>query len=251
MIVTKIQGGLGNQLFQWAVTESLSLKFNTEFYYDLSYFNNSSQWNLELDKFEIKINDFRGYFNLKMISDNFYYQSITDNSYLNGYWQSEKYFIENENHIRNKLKIKDNLKNYILNKYSFLNDNTISMHIRRGDYIGKQNYHPLQSVDYYNSAYDFINESNANVIILSNDIDWCRQNLNFDNMFFIEKETNIIDLYIMSMCKNNIIANSSFSWWGAWLNSNERKKVVAPSNWFGSDANLYEGDIVPENWKKI
>lgn len=256
MIVTKLQGGLGNQLFQWAISENLSIKFNSEVYYDLSYFRNFndskvSKWNLELDKFDINVNEFKGQVNLKIINDNFHYRYIEDNSYLNGYWQSEKYFIENEKTIRTKLKIKDELESYILNKYPFLNSNTVSLHIRRGDYVNLQNYHPLQKVEYYKKAYDIINDSSINVIILSNDIEWCKENLNFNNMFFIENETNIVDLYIMSKCRNNIIANSSFSWWGAWLNSNVDKKVIAPSKWFGSQAGVYENDMVPEKWIKI
>lgn len=251
MIVTKLQGGLGNQLFQWAISENLSINHNTEVYYDLSYFKNSSSWNLELNKFDININEFKGPVNLKIINDNFHYKNIENNSYLNGYWQSEKYFIEIENIIKNKLSIKDELESYILNKYPFLNSNTVSLHIRRGDYVNLQNYHPLQTVEYYKKAYDIINDSSVNIIILSNDIPWCKENLNFNNMFFIENETNIVDLYIMSKCRNNIIANSSFSWWGAWLNSNVDKKVIAPSKWFGPQAGIYENDIVPEKWIKI
>lgn len=251
MIVTKLQGGLGNQLFQWAVTKSLSVKYDSDYKFELSYFK-SSDWNLELDKFKkIVLGEYDGEIPLNLISDNFYFKEIPNNSLLNGYWQSEKYFISVENLIRDDLKIEENLKNYILSKYPFLNENTVSLHVRRGDYVGKQDYHPLQNVQYYKDAYDLINDNNLNVVILSNDIDWCKQNLNFNNMFFIEEETNITDLYIMSVCQNNIIANSSFSWWGAWLNDNKEKKVVAPKKWFGSAANLYDGDIVPEKWIKL
>lgn len=257
MIVTKLQGGLGNQLFQWAASENISIQYKIEVFYDLSYFNffdnnpDASHWDLELNKFEIEINQYNTYGNLKVVYDDFYFKKLNNNCYLNGYWQSEKYFIDSEVDIRKKLKIKDELKNYIFNKYSFLNDGSVSLHVRRGDYIDKQDFHPLQNVQYYKNAYDLINDNNLNVVILSNDIDWCKQNLNFNNMFFIEEETNITDLYIMSVCQNNIIANSSFSWWGAWLNDNKEKKVVAPKKWFGSAANLYDGDIVPEKWIKL
>lgn len=257
MIVTKLQGGLGNQLFQWAISENLSIKYNTDVYYDLSYFKTNmsnshvSKWDLEIEKLNINVNEFSGRAELKMISDDFRYKVIEDNSYLNGYWQSEKYFVDNESHIRNKLRIKDDLKSYIINKYPFIESNSVSLHVRRGDYVNLQNYHPLQTVDYYKNAYDIINDSNINVVILSNDISWCKDNLNFNNMHFIEDETNITDLYIMSMCNNNIIANSSFSWWGSWLNENYNKVVIAPSRWFGPAANLYDGDIIPEKWIKI
>lgn len=257
MIVTKLQGGLGNQLFQWAITRSLSEKYKTDYYFDLSYFNKSStglvsKWNIELDNLNI---DFKtsqlGSFNLNHIIDNFHFRQIDNNSFLDGYWQSEKYFIEIENLIRNDLKIDKNIYNYIINRYPILNENTVSLHIRRGDYLNLQYYHPIQTVEYYKGAYDIINDNNINVIVLSNDIEWCKENIKFNNITYIENETNIMDLYIMSMCKNNIIANSSFSWWGAWLNNNKDKKVIAPKSWFGPSANLYEGDILPEKWIKL
>lgn len=257
MIVTKLQGGLGNQLFQWAVSKSLSVKYNTEYYFDLSYFNTPStglvsKWNLEIDKLNI---DFKSYqfekVNLNLVIDDFNYREIDNNSFLDGYWQSEKYFIEIENLIRDELKVSPDIHNYIINKYPVINDNTVSLHIRRGDYLNLQDYHPTQTVDYYNDAYDMINDSSINVVVLSNDINWCKENIKFNHTSYIESETNIVDLYIMSLCKHNIIANSSFSWWGAWLNKNIDKKVIAPVNWFGEKSNLYTGDIIPKNWIKL
>ena len=257
MIVTKLQGGLGNQLFQWAVSKRLSEKYNTEYYFDLSYFNTSStglvsKWNLEIEKLNLDFKTFQiEKMNLKSITDNFHYQEIDNNSFLDGYWQSEKYFIEIEKLIREDLKIEKSLKNYIINKYPILNENAVSLHVRRGDYLNLQNYHPIQTIDYYNKAYDIINDLNINVVVLSNDINWCKENIKFDNITYIEGETNIVDLYIMSLCKHNIIANSSFSWWGAWLNENKNKKVIAPINWFGPSSTLYTGDIISEKWIKI
>ena len=251
MIVTKLQGGLGNQLFQWAVTKSLSIKYDSEYSFELSYFK-SSGWDIELDKFKkIVLDEYDNKISLNLISDNFYFKEIPNNSFLNGYWQSEKYFIGVENLIRDDLKIEENLKNYILSKYPVLNENTVSLHVRRGDYLNSQDYHPVQAIDYYNKSYDIINDSNINVIVLSNDIDWCKENLKFNNILFIENEVNIIDLYIMSLCKHNVIANSSFSWWGAWLNENKNKKVISPSKWFGEKGNIYTGDIIPNSWIMI
>ncbi len=251
MIITKLQGGLGNQLFQWAVTKYLSIKYNTNYGFELSYFN-EMKWNLELNKFKnLKIEEHNPTSSLNIITDNFNFKIIQDNSFLNGYWQSEKYFYEIENIIRKDLKIDDDIKNYILSKYPILNENTLSIHVRRGDYLNLQDYHPVQTIDYYKNAYNLINDENINVIVLSNDIQWCKDNFRFNNITYIEGETNIVDMYIMSLCKHNIIANSSFSWWGAWLNENKDKKVIAPINWFGPHANLYTGDIIPEKWIKI
>jgi len=248
MIVTKLQGGLGNQLFQWAVTRYLSIKYNTDYKFELSYFN-SNGWKLELNNFKnIVVEELDKQISLKIVNDDFNFKIIEDNSFLNGYWQSEKYFTEIDSIIREDLKIEDSLMNYIINKYPIINENTVSLHVRRGDYIKSNNYHPIQDIKYYEKAYDIINDKSINVLVFSDDIEWCKQNLKFDNITYIEGETNIIDMYIMSLCKHNIIANSSFSWWGAWLNTSANKKVIAPINWFGTQANLYTGDMVPEKW---
>jgi len=251
MITTKLQGGLGNQLFQWAATKALSIKHNTDYAFDFSYFN-SNQWNLELNKFKkIILKKHNESISLNIVTDDFYFKKIENDSLLDGYWQSEKYFNEIDCLIREDLKIENNIKEYIVNKYSILNENTVSLHVRRGDYINIQNFHPLQTIDYYKNAYDTINENSINVLILSDDVNWCKKNIKFNNTSYIENETNIVDLYIMSLCKHNIIANSSFSWWGAWLNENKNKKIVCPINWFGKETNIYTGDIAPEKWLKV
>jgi len=251
MITTKLQGGLGNQLFQWAATKALSIKHNTDYAFDFSYFN-SNQWNLELNKFKkIILKKHNESISLNIVTDDFYFKKIENDSLLDGYWQSEKYFNEIDCLIREDLKIENNIKEYIVNKYSILNENTVSLHVRRGDYINIQNFHPLQTIDYYKNAYDTINENSINVLILSYDVNWCKKNIIFNYTLFFENETNIVDLYIMSLCKHNIIANSSFSWWGAWLNENKNKKIVCPINWFGKETNIYTGDIAPEKWLKV
>jgi len=135
-----------------------------------------------------------------------------------------------------------------MKKYNILNKDTVSIHVRRGDYTNLQHIHPLQSIEYYENAYNIIDDKSINVLVFSDDIEWCKNNIKFENITYIEGETNIVDMYIMSLCTHNIIANSSFSWWGAWLNNNKNKKVIAPINWFGSQSNLYTGDIIPKKW---
>jgi hypothetical protein len=255
MIVTKLQGGLGNQLFQWAISKRLSLKYNTEYYFETSYFKKDNQG--LVSKFELEITNLNldikenSISMLTTITDNFEFKEMPDNVFLDGYWQSEKYFIESENEIRKDLEIPKHIKSYIMNKYNILNKDTVSIHVRRGDYTNLQHVHPLQSIDYYENAYDIIGDTSINVLVFSDDIDWCKVNIKFDNITYIEGETNIVDMYIMSLCNHNIIANSSFSWWGAWLNKNKNKKVIAPINWFGPSSNFYTGDIIPKKWIKI
>ena len=127
-------------------------------------------------------------------------------------------------------------------------ENTVSLHVRRTDYVNLQNYHPIAAIQYYKDALDLIEHDK--VVVFSDDINWCKKNFKFNNMVFIEGNSNIEDLYLMSMCNNNVIANSSFSWWAAWLNKNEYKKIVAPKVWFGPAAPS-DKDIIPDTWIKI
>jgi hypothetical protein len=241
MIISKIQGGLGNQLFQWAIAENLANLSNTNYSFDISFYLNQNHRKFELYKFKnipINISQIQNIdmSTLNIINESsvpfneIYYKNPT---YLYGYWQNEIFFRKSKDLIKSKLKIDNDIDIYIKNKYPILNENTVSIHIRRTDYLSLSDYHYNQSLNYYNDAYDILNDKNINVIVFSDDINWCKENMKFNNIHYIEGEDNIIDLYIMSKCKNNIIANSTFSWWAAWLNENTEKKVFAPKNWFG------------------
>lgn len=256
MIITKVQGGLGNQLFQWAVSRSLSLKHNTEYFLDLNYIGRSyervTSRGFDLDKFNnLKISTSPKISNLNTVFDNFIYKDIDDNSYLDGYWQSEKYFKQHENIIRNDLKIPANIKESLKKKYLFLNEETLSIHVRRGDYLNLPKHYAKQDIKYYENAYDIINNNNVIVVVFSDDIEWCKNNLKFKNIKYIENQSNRLDLYMMSLCTNNIMANSTFSWWGSWLNTNVNKTVISPIHWFGPALNLSEDDLIPTDWIRI
>ena len=90
---------------------------------------------------------------------------------------------------------------------------------------------------------------NPNILVFSDDIQWCKDNLKFDNLHFIENQSDILDMYLISMCNNNVICNSTFSWWGAWINSNLDRKVISPVKWLGENINT--SDIIPSEWIKI
>lgn len=252
MIVSKIQGGLGNQMFQWALHRYLSLRNDTDTYLDLSAYDNYNR-PFSLSKFSISYDVMNSSNITNRILDNFYYKDIildTDKDYyIDGYWQCEKYFIDIEDVIRDDFSPTDLVRESLL-KTPFIDKNIVSMHIRRTDYVSSNGYHPIQPISYYEKALEVIGDYDY-IFIFSDDIDWCRENLKFERMIFMTGFTDIEDMYLMSMCKNNIIANSSFSWWGAWLNNNPNKIVVAPLNWFGQSAGLNSSDIVPESWIKI
>jgi hypothetical protein len=256
MILFKIQGGLCNQLFQWAYAYKLSKSH--ELYIDNSFYanqfleplvtNRDFQLNEILSK-PLTLIDNTAYQKFisktpQRILDNFNFQdfifSPDQNYYLEGYWQSEKYFLDVRDETINSF-IWPKIKNFDFK-------DSCSVHVRRGDYLNTQHVHPVQTIDYYNKSLDII-QPKGNIFIFSDDIKWCKENFHFENCTFMENNTNIQDLRYMSLCENNIIANSSFSWWGAWLNQNENKKVICPKNWFSDQTN--DKDIKIQNWIQI
>lgn len=269
MIVIKLQGGLGNQLFQWALGRSLGISLREKVYYDLSFLikgNVSTKREYELNIYEnANIDIFQNDFDIRSwsdepnkqflkISDDFHFKNFSLNEnyhlYFDGYWQSEKYFSDIREIILDELELSSDNKIKLDSKYKMLDKNLTSLHIRRTDYTSSNGFHPVQDLDYYDKALEIIGKYD-NLMIFSDDIEWCKNNLKYDRMIFVEGNKNYEDIYLMSKCNNNILANSSFSWWGAWLNKNNNKKVISPSKWFGESANIYTGDIIPNDWIKI
>jgi len=260
MINMTVMGGLGNQLFQWACARNLQEKYGHSIQYDLSFYSGQDKRRLQLSEFKYLIfSDVEENYTLGEvgIGDSFSYANFsrydlsqTQRRYnLQGYWQSEKYFKENEDVIRKNLEIDPHTDYHIGDNYPFVNnEETASIHIRRTDYVSSNGYHPVQPVSYYEKALEHINYDK--LIVFSDDVNWCKENLKFNNMVFSENNSDLEDLYLMSACSHNVIANSSFSWWAAWLNKNKDKTIVAPSNWFGPGAPSSE-DITPENWITI
>ena len=174
------------------------------------------------------------------------FDTCPDNVDLFGYFQTEKYFKHIEDEIRSDFTFKEDLLKLCK---SFITEDTISLHIRRGDYVLNPN-HPVQPMSYYEQALAELPE--LPVIIFSDDSEWCKEQELFSDDRFIVAEGNSTDcdLCLMSLCKYHIIANSSFSWWGAWLANS--KKVIAPKNWFGGDcANKSAEDMSFGNFEFI
>ena len=260
-VTIRLMGGLGNYMFQIACAYSYAKTYNkklllkTDDIYTVhehysTYLNNvfsnlifSSAFGLHFIKYNEKS------FNYQIIPN------INGNVELFGYFQSEKYFINNHE-IRNLFSYPNNMKRDLLIKFNniyninLLMDDVCSIHVRRGDYVKIQNHHPIQSIEYYISAMNLF-DNNQNFLIFSDDIGWCKNNfLNLKkNIIFVENSLDYEDLLYMSMCSHNIIANSTFSWWGAWLNQNENKVVVAPKKWFGSALSSHNiCDLYCKDW---
>ena len=171
------------------------------------------------------------------------------NAKLMGYFQNERYFKHNRDLILQKISLSYEDKLYLTKKYPRLQgEKTVSCHLRRGDYNVLEHIYPsLHKQGYYERALAAFED--YAVFVFSDDIGWCKENLKIDNVVFVH-EKDYIDLTAMTMCEHNIIANSSFSWWGAWLNQSKNKRVIAPERWF-HDGHCVGQQIVPEGWTRI
>ncbi len=258
-------GNLGNSMFQLAATIGIAAKLNFEVklprnptYFDTNYnCNNISIF----DGFDVNIPvlTVEEYRNIKNFytEPHFHYDNkafeISDNTDLTGYFQSEKYFLPVKSLIKKTFTFKKEIiekSNNLFKEYNIEPSQTVSLHIRRGDYVVKQEYHPLQDSSYYQTA--FKKAKLKNVLVFSDDVTWCQKNIQGSNIYYTNTGNSFADMRAMSLCKNNIIVNSTFGWWGAWLNEDPDKVVIAPTKWFGpAYSNIITNDILPEQWIKI
>lgn len=281
-------GGLGNQMFQYAAARALSLKLSTSLSADLYKIYKKSRatfrpyqlsvFDLRLetytslvDKIVIKGFDFlksnklgihllkkKGYFTDKdsQTYDEAFH-SLSDGTILFGYFQNEQYFSTYQDIIRKDFTFSSRLDNQNLQVLQAMqNENSVSIHIRRGDYKNNQTNLFVQPTEYYAEAMRWM-EAKLNdpiYFIFSDEIDWAKEHLPIpkNKSTFIDwniGENAYLDMQLMSNCKHNIIANSSFSWWGAWLNPNTEKIVVAPSKWYKNrKAENYPEGFIPDSW---
>lgn len=258
IVSTKLMGGLGNVMFQIAAAYSVALRDNKEMICDTrDMMIPHKPYTFYIDNIFRKVKFSDTLTNQKHIGEGgfqyFPIPNLEGNVKLFGHFQSEKYFINHKNELLDLFEIDEKTKTNLLEKYGeIINQDTCSIHVRRGDYLGLPNYHPVQPISYYENAIKIIGEE-KHFVIFSDDIQWCKENFNFlKSKTFILGNMDYEDLYLMSMCNHNIIANSSFSWWGAWLNKNENKQVIIPSKWFGiSNSHLNTNDLFCDKWIKL
>lgn len=275
--IVAILGGLGNQMFDYAFFLSLKKKKKCKIclididqsvdrHFGLEIFKIFNTKYSSRYKFYIALKRIfpiieRKKRTIRQINSLNYDESIFKNSikipYYYGYWQSEKYFKDIETKVRKsfsfKLKLISN-KNLSLAK-TIRGTNSVSIHVRRGDYLMEIGWDTC-NLEYYNKAIKYIEQilPHCTFYVFSDDILWCMKNLtnkyNFIYVDWNKGNDSWQDMYLMSQCKHNIIANSTFSWWGAWLNNNPQKIVITPSIWF-NDRNPNDCDIIPDNWIKM
>ena len=284
MIIVKLDGGLGNQMFQSAFGRYLSMKLRAPLKLDLDRYLDNKTRRYSLDHFNVEPNFSTrpekktlkrlDYISSKLkkigipiqpywYSEEFpgYHESVqqlTDPVYLEGFWQSEKYFKPVEEAIRRELVVKNTPDPINASWLERIKQATsVSIHVRRGDYVSDAATNAIHGVcdtDYYREAVSRISREvlNPSFFIFSDDISWTRENLLIEgySVSYVDHNAKADheDMRLMYSCKHHIIANSSFSWWGAWLNNSAVKKVVAPKKWFRT---LENKDIIPEGWLAI
>jgi len=295
MIIVKLMGGLGNQLFQYATGRAVALRKQVSLKLDLSWFDANSDatkrsfrlyhFNIDFSAASasdiaeitgINRNDLlqpmyrlqqrlRPYYRRSVFLERYFHYDpnifrCEKTVHLIGYWQSFRYFEDIEGAIRNEFQISTDISpstRSCLDEICGLN--SISVHARRGDYVSNASYRKIHSalpVAYYESAVQKIAQvvKDPSFFVFSDDIAWAKDNLNFGYPTrFVEHNNELNDhedLLLMMSCKNHVIANSTFSWWGAWLASNQNKVVVAPRTWFGTTERNPK-DLLPKDWMLV
>ena len=289
MIKTRLFGGLGNQMFQYAVGRALSLRLKTNLGLDLSWFDDNKyldtnrQFGLDafniasrkLERVDLKGIKLRRFFSKFGLSSKNYIKEkyfnfnkdivhLSDDVYLDGYWQSEKYFSDFEETIKNDFNLRYPLSREAAGVHEIIIYAPVScaIHIRRGDYVvnpGINFYHGACPLRYYRDAVDYIKKyslsTEVSFFVFSDDINWVKKNFIIEKGIFIEFENrdgfkDQEEMILMSRCQHQIIANSTFSWWGAWLNKNKQKIILAPDKWF-NNVLIDTKDLLPDSWIKI
>jgi len=269
----KLQGGLGNQFFQYGLglmlkeTKNFSINYEISFYFSdqgdtvrkldlLQYpyikkkvrFSRKSKFNKLIDRFLFRDKIF--------VEPTYSYCSLDDlstrYSEVVGFWQSYRYLDKVKHLLKEQLSYTDTsfkCKEFI--KIA-TDTNSVCLHVRRGDYVTKKeanSFHGTLSPQYYFSIINkYFCENNFTFLIFSDDIEWCKDEFKeLKNTFFVETDSACEDLEVMKQCKSYIIANSTFSWWGAYLSSNNDAKVYYPKRWF-TDSSINTDDLFPKNW---
>lgn len=292
MIIVKIKGGLGNQLFQYALGRRLTHFNGQQLKLDISYYDTFKLRGYELHNLNIKediataddlkalgITDSKDLGSTlhralerrrsiekrhRVVEQSFAFEpkvlNVSKDAYLDGHWQSERYFSEIADIIRAEFTPRQRLD---ATSEKMVSDiarmSSVSLHIRRGDYVTNpvnREVYATCSNDYYLRCISEMAKRipDPHFFVFSDEVEWVKENLDFKHpVTYVDhnsQEEAYKDLYLMSKCKHHIIANSTFSWWGAWLANNRDKIVFAPSKWFNTPK-PGEQDLIPESWIRI
>lgn len=282
MIVIELSGGLGNQMFQYALYKKFE-SLNKDVVMETSFFRSGQELReYELGIFPVKYReitdkeaaDIRGFGYQDSVLDKVYrklkpkkYKTYIDkigpfqpeifdmdNVYLSGYWQNENYFKDIRENICKDFSFSEKLMEQNKDICERLErENSVSVHIRRGDYLTTENtriHGNICTDEYYTNAMNYIKQriENPRFYIFTDDLAWAREKYSGENITIVDGNrdtSSYVDMFLMSKCKHNIVANSTFSWWGAWLNSNSDKLVLAPPRWLN---NFEEAQVACADW---
>ena len=295
MIIVKIFQGPGNQMFQYAYGLAVSKRLGVELKLDTSWYDeNSNHRTFILDRFNLKTeiatakeieyiktldgknfldyrcnllrNRFASRHKKAVVTEDL---SVFDKdlllpnstSYLEGYFTTQNFFQDFALEVRNAFQFAENAPSNVAEIASKINQNTIALSIRRGDFLGNP-LHNICSIEYFKRAFERFAQidSNLELLIFSDEVEWIKENMNFDvpHKFVSGVEDHMDHIRLMSMCKHHIIPNSTFSWWGAWLSGSSN--VITPDLWLTGDQKVHEKNFghwvetrhtVPENWIRI
>lgn len=287
MIVARLLGGLGNQMFQYAFGRYLSVLNETELRLDLSHYDRNLNRAYHLEHFWINakpiskveigslqggrmvqwIGKLTGFGGLRYLAEkevfkfhSHYVGKFRQNVYLNGYWQNQNYFLPVRDMLIPEFTPRQPLDpiNSELEK-TIRGCNSVSLHVRRGDYVSNKvfnSFHGVCSKEYYQAAINFVTarQQEAEFFVFSDDIGWAKENLSFLAPHrFVDVNgpgQGHLDLYLQSICKHQIISNSTFSWWAGWLNNYSGKMVISPAKWL-NEGSIDTGDLIPATWIKL
>ncbi len=291
MLVARLTGGLGNQMFQYAAGRALADRLGAELLLDTRAFGHTlafhpySRREYALGQFKLRARVaapaelktwpkwvtevgmrlplFRPLFRRWHFEPAFSYdpgvRTLQAPVCLVGYWQSERYFIDSADRIRGDFTLQEPLTGTNAQSLEHAHSgNSVGLHVRRGDFAelkAAAQMHGLCSIDYYRRAISLLRERSpgCRFLVFSDDLEWARAELPLDSSAVFVKgnaERPELDLMLMRACSHQIIANSSFSWWGAWLAANPSRIVVAPKRWF-LNVSRDTSDLIPNNWIRM
>lgn len=252
------KGGLGNQLFQASQALAQGWRHNREAVF-VRWSYTPGQGN-STDKYVNNI-----FKKLKYVGGNTHFTKVQENSFcyspvspvindhtmFDGYFQSSKYWAGYEEKIKGMFEPTPEIIEYFYTKYPQLKEpNTLCLHVRRSEYLKLLHIHPVVTKGYLNKGLEIIGNYST-VFIFSDDHEWVKENLDLPNSIFVAENADYKELWLMSLCQNYLISNSTFSWWGSYLNKNSNKKVVVPSIWFGPNGPQDYQDIYEPTFHKV
>lgn len=284
MIIVQLKGGLGNQMFQYAAARALAHHHDTELAVDASHYRTDQLRNFDLFQLQTKarlasseeidrlkakgsvgriLNRIIPYSSKRFYKQPYYhfdrsFFNLGKEVYLQGFFQSEKYFAPIAPLLQEEFSLRGGYKDPILAKGSEMQQlDSVALHIRRGDYSNAETlrFHGILPLTYYRDAVELMRKKldQPRFYIFSDDIQWVVENLQLEPSEAVSgkvSQTHFEDLYLMQQCRHNIIANSSFSWWGARLNTHLQKIVVAPLQWYNEGPRDTE-DLIPAGWTRL